>query len=121
MQHDSITDIDAHMGNAGSIVGPDKENEITGLRIRSGNRSADIVKSLRTEPSGIDESAVCEDIGHKAGAVEGCVWIRAAPYIGVVQILLSLFNESDEGFIRQICGVDRVIIRWIGDVLVHIL
>ena len=70
MEHDSIPDIDSHMGNAGSIVCPDKENEVTGLRIRSGNRSADIVKSLRTEPSRVDESAVCEDIRHKAGAVK---------------------------------------------------
>ena len=70
VQHHAITDINAHMGNAGSVVCAGEEDKITGLRICSGNGSADIVKPLRTESSGVDKSAVREDIGHKAGAVK---------------------------------------------------
>jgi hypothetical protein len=43
VQHDSIPDINAYMGNAGSVVCSGEEDEITGLRICSGNGSADIV------------------------------------------------------------------------------
>ena len=50
VQHHAITDINAHMGNAGSVVCAGKEDKITGLCIRSGNGSTDIVKPLRTEP-----------------------------------------------------------------------
>ena len=79
VQHDSIANIDANVGDTGRVVCSDKENEIAGFCICLGDRRTDIVKPLRTEPPGIDKSAVRENVAHKAGAVEGCVGIGAAP------------------------------------------
>ena len=71
VQHHIVAHIDAHMGNARRVVCADKENEIARLRVGAGNRRADIVKPLRTQPPGVDKAAVCEDITDEARTVKG--------------------------------------------------
>ena len=66
VEHHTVTDINADMRNAGSVVCSDKEDKITRLRIAAGNRSTYIVKPLRTQPPGVDQPAIGEDIRNKA-------------------------------------------------------
>ena len=71
VQHHIVAHIDAHMGNARCVVCADKEDKIPRLHIGAGNRRTDIVKSLRTQPPGVDKSAVCEDIADESRTVKG--------------------------------------------------
>lgn len=66
VEHYTVTDINADMRNAGSIVCADKEDKIARLRVAVGNRGTDIVKPLSAKPPGVDQPAIGEDIRDKA-------------------------------------------------------
>ena len=108
VQHDSIPDIDANVGDTGRVVCSNEEDEIAGFCICLGNRRADIVKPLRTEPPGIYKSAVCENPAHKAGAVKGRVGIGTAPHIRIAEILFRLGNQRRKLLVVQVqCSVNN--------------
>ena len=71
VQHHIVAHIDAHMGHARRVISADKEDEIPRLHIGAGNRRTDIVKPLRTQPPGVDKSAVCENITDESRTVKG--------------------------------------------------
>ena len=71
VQHHIVAHIDAHMGHARRVIGANKKDEIPRLRVGTGNRRADIVKPLRTQPSSIDKPAVREDIADESRTVKG--------------------------------------------------
>ena len=48
MEHHSIPDVDAHMGNARCIVGAGKEYKIAGGRVP--HRRRNVIKALRSQP-----------------------------------------------------------------------
>ena len=61
MNHLPVTHINTHMSDAVGVrcvVSMPEEYEITGLGISSGNRGADVVKSLRSQPSHIPAGMV---------------------------------------------------------------
>ncbi len=70
MQHHIVAHIDAHMGHARRVISADKEDEIPRLHIGAGT-GAYIVKPLRTQPPGVDKSAVCENITDESRTVKG--------------------------------------------------
>ena len=71
VDHHGVACIDAHMGNTGGIIGADKEHQITGTGIASGNWCADVVEALCAQPSHIP-TAVIQNPGYEAGTVKGC-------------------------------------------------
>ena len=70
MDHPLISNINADVrhGQRGAVRSG-KENQVAGFRLRSGNRSADVIKSLRSKASDVP-SAVIDNPRHKAGTVE---------------------------------------------------
>ena len=79
VDHDAITNVDADVRHTGGVIRSDEKDEITGLGIRLRDRRTDVVKPLCAEPPGIHKTAVRENVADKTGAIEGRVWIGAAP------------------------------------------
>ena len=51
VDHHGVSCINAHMRHAGGIIGADKEHQITGTGIASGNRGTDVVEALGAQAS----------------------------------------------------------------------
>lgn len=66
VEHYTVTDINADMRNAGSIVCTDKEDKIARLCVAAGDRSTNIVKPLSAQPSGVDQPTIGKNIRDKA-------------------------------------------------------
>ena len=78
MQHDGITHIKPHMGNAGGVVGADEKHQIAGLGLLRGNRGADVVKPLRRLASHIPAGMI-DNPANEAGTIKAGAWGAAAP------------------------------------------
>ena len=78
MDHPVVTNVDAHMGNAGSVIGALEEHQISRLCIGRGNRGADVAQSLGAE-SADTPSGMIDDPAYKTGTVEGSGRTAAAP------------------------------------------
>ena len=76
MEHHAVADIDTHMAHARRVIGALEKHQITGPRVRGGNRGADVVKARRAQPADVP-AAVIDDPRHKAGAVETQIFCDA--------------------------------------------
>ena len=102
--HHAAPDVDAHMGNAGGVVGSFKENQIAGFRFGCWNRGTNVVKALRPEPPHVP-AAVIDYPAHIAGAVERGFRAGTAPHIRVAEIFCRFLHHGGEGFVRHVfCG-----------------
>ena len=101
MQHLFVSDInsDVRYGQRGAVRSG-KENQVAGFRLRSGNRSADVIKSLRSKASDVP-SAMIDDPRHKAGTVKRRGRAAPAPDIRITQILFGFFQYPRKGYYSQ--------------------
>ena len=98
MQHDGITHIKPHMGNAGGVVGADEKHQIAGLGLLRCDGGTEVIKPLRRLPPDAP-SAVIEYLANKAGTIKGRGRAGTAPHIGIPHIFVRLRDHGRKGFI----------------------
>ena len=76
MDHHSVPNVDAHMGNARRVIGALEKDQITGTR--GAGAGTDVIEPLGPQAAHIP-AGVIDYPGHKAGAVKGRGWRTAAP------------------------------------------
>lgn len=99
MEHPAVTHINAHMGNAGGIVCPGEEHQISGLGVT--DTGTDVIQPLGTQPPEVP-TALIIDPRYIAGAVKGCAGLVPAPYIGIADILLGLLVDGGKGLVGKV-------------------
>ena len=102
MDHHVVAHIDAAVGNAGNAFahGAVKEHNVAGLSLIHRYIPAQTPQPLGSQPAGVVDTAGREHIADKAGAVKAGFRARAAPYIGIADILGGFLHELREGRIR---------------------
>lgn len=116
MEHPAVTHINAHMGNAGGIVCPGEEHQISGLGVT--DTGTDVIQPLGTQPPEVP-TALIIDPRYIAGAVKGCAGLVPAPYIGIADILLGLLVDGGKGLVGKVFLRDFIQER-LGCVFAHI-
>ena len=58
MDHHSVPNVDAHMGNARRVIGAHEEHQITEAHIGGGYRGTDIAKSLRSQAAHVPPAVI---------------------------------------------------------------
>ena len=87
MDHHSVPNVDAHMGNARRVIGALEKDQITGTR--GAGAGTDVIEPLGPQAAHIP-AGVIDYPGHKAGAVKGRGRGAPAPYIGIAQVFFRL-------------------------------
>lgn len=93
MDHHSVPNVDAHMGNARRVIGALEKDQITGTR--GAGAGTDVIEPLGPQAAHIP-AGVIDYPGHKAGAVKGRGRGAPAPYIGIAQVFFRLGEHSGE-------------------------
>ena len=79
MQHDRIAHIQADVGHAGGVISSDKKHKVAGLGLRTGNRGADVVQALRSQPSHVPAGMIDDPRDKSAAIKTGAVIYPPAP------------------------------------------
>ena len=115
MDHHPVTHINPYMGHRPrAVIGSREKDNVPRFGFGGRNNRALIVNALRCGTGQVVNAAVGKDPADKAAAIKAGGWVRAAPNIGVAQVLLRFGNQRGKGRVGQGFTGDLIMLPFRG-------